>query len=317
MDNEKMSPQGDMGAAAVKGTKKANVISLVTRFFIALLAVSLIMLGFTYVKNNFLDSDITWSLSEKGELTIKGEGAIEALDPLSPSEWLDLESGKKVKSVVISKGITSIGDYAFYKCQYIESVIIADTVTEIGDFAFQGCTKLKKVVVPEKVTAIGEGAFYGCAELGAITLPKGLCRIGYDAFYGTACYKSDSVWSGGAMYIDGHLVCADKEFEGVLDIKEGTLSVADCAFSGCGAVSEVNMPDSVKSVGAYAFQNCDGLESVRLSDSLSLLPEGLFHGCKRLTTVSYGGSGKADAGFRKGGSDFSVVGKDGKVREGF
>lgn len=300
-----------------KSGTRGNLADLAIRFCLAIFIVSLLMAGFIYVKNNFLDDGISWTLSDTGVLTISGEGPIEELDPLSPEEWLDLQSGKKVKSVIISKGITAIGDYAFYKCQYIETVVIADTVTEIGDFAFQGCTKLKKIVVPEKVTAIGEGAFYGCAELGAVTLPKGLSSVGYDAFYGTACYKSDSSWSDGAMYIDGHLVSGDSTAEGVLYINDGTLTVADGAFSGCYSITEVNMPDSVKSVGAFAFQNCDALLKVKLSDSLALLPKGLFHGCGALTTVTYGGSGSADPEFRTDGSDFSVVDKDGKVREGY
>ncbi len=61
--------------------------------------------------------------------------------------------------------VVAIGDRAFADSR-IKSVIISESVTSIGWFAFDGCVKLKSITVPSSVVSIGYGAF-GTAELGA------------------------------------------------------------------------------------------------------------------------------------------------------
>ena len=41
-------------------------------------------------------------------------------------------------------------------------VVISDGVTSIGDRAFSECTRLTSVIIPEGVTSIGIAPFYGC-----------------------------------------------------------------------------------------------------------------------------------------------------------
>ena len=50
-----------------------------------------------------------------------------------------------IKTVVLSNGVTSIGDYAFFNCSKITSITIPESVTSIGDCAFYGCSGLKMV----------------------------------------------------------------------------------------------------------------------------------------------------------------------------
>ncbi len=64
-------------------------------------------------------------------------------------------------SVMIPKGVTSIGNRAF-GCSSLTSVTIPEGVTSIGDSAFEGCSSLTSVTIPEGVTSIGDSAFYGC-----------------------------------------------------------------------------------------------------------------------------------------------------------
>lgn len=62
------------------------------------------------------------------------------------------------KTTVIPNGVTSIGNYAFYKYG-ITSVAIPNSVTSIGDYAFFDCN-LTSVTIPSSVTYIGERGFY-------------------------------------------------------------------------------------------------------------------------------------------------------------
>ena len=43
------------------------------------------------------------------------------------------------------KGITSIGDWAFYSCSSLNSIEIPNSVTSIGNYAFYGCKSLTDV----------------------------------------------------------------------------------------------------------------------------------------------------------------------------
>ena len=69
------------------------------------------------------------------------------------------------KNTVIPNSVTSIGEYAFYKCSGLTSVTIGNSVTSIGKSAFYNCTGLTSVTIPTSVTSIGDYAFYNCDGL--------------------------------------------------------------------------------------------------------------------------------------------------------
>ena len=87
-----------------------------------------------------------------------------------------------IKKVVISDGITSIGDYAFWECKNLQSIVIPDSVTEIGEFAFHQCESLKSIVLPNSLTKISYGLFNECRNLQSIELPNSIKEIGPVAF---------------------------------------------------------------------------------------------------------------------------------------
>lgn len=72
-------------------------------------------------------------------------------------------------TVVISEGVTSIGNGAFYYCEGLTSIIIPESVTSIGSNAFQICTSLTDITIPNNLSSIGSNVFYGCKNLTSIT----------------------------------------------------------------------------------------------------------------------------------------------------
>jgi hypothetical protein len=77
--------------------------------------------------------------------------------------------------------VTRIEDYAFEK-SLINSIILSKTINNIGEFAFIFCNELESIIIPESVTAIGRFAFYGCTKLKSIIFEGSYPSIGIEAF---------------------------------------------------------------------------------------------------------------------------------------
>lgn len=103
--------------------------------------------------------------------------------------------GKEDNSFEIPNSVTSIGDYAFARCDSLTSVVIPDSVTSIGDDAFASCDSLTSMVIPDSVTSIGDRAFYNCKNLISVVIGNSVNSIGDGAF--EACYRLTDVYSTG------------------------------------------------------------------------------------------------------------------------
>ena len=76
-----------------------------------------------------------------------------------------------LSSITLPKGVTSIGNDAFYACTNLTSIIIPAGVTSIAASTFSNCTSLTSVILPAGLTSIGEDAFVLCTNLTSITIP--------------------------------------------------------------------------------------------------------------------------------------------------
>ena len=87
-----------------------------------------------------------------------------------------------ITGYTIGDSVTTIGNYAFFRCGSLTSVTIPDSVTTIGDAAFDGCSSLTSVTIPDSVTTIGRIAFCACHSLTSVTIPDSVTTIGSWAF---------------------------------------------------------------------------------------------------------------------------------------
>jgi len=69
-------------------------------------------------------------------------------------------AGKAEASYSIPDNVTSIGEYAFYRCNSLSNILIPGSVTNIGDRAFMDCFGLISITISNNVTSIGDWAFY-------------------------------------------------------------------------------------------------------------------------------------------------------------
>ena len=126
-------------------------------------------------------TNLTWTLdASTGVLKISGSGNMKNYTSDSPAPWYSY--GSFIITVVMSDGLTSIGNYAFSNCTSLTSIDIPEGVTSIGDGAFRYCTSLTSISIPDSVTNIGEYAFFYCTSLTSVSIGKGVTSIGNYAF---------------------------------------------------------------------------------------------------------------------------------------
>ena len=188
--------------------------------------------------------NLAWSYNKtKAILTISGMGEMEdyfyTYSDLPPAPWFPYQ--EEIQAVVIEDGVTSIGNYAFYDC-----------------------SALTQVTIPNSVTSIGYEAFSGCNGLATITIPNSVISIRSSAFYGTALYDNAGNWTNNVLYIDNCLIEAKTKLSGSYEIAVDTRVIAGEAFYGCSKLTQITIPNSVKSIGNYTFIDCDALIAIHV-----------------------------------------------------
>ena len=73
---------------------------------------------------------------------------------------LPIENG----NCIIPEGVTTIGDFCFYKCSSLTNIELPSSLISIGDCAFSE-TKFSTITIPEGVTSIGNNCFNGCKSI--------------------------------------------------------------------------------------------------------------------------------------------------------
>lgn len=177
-------------------------------------------------------SNLTWEL-KNGMLTISGTGSME--DSTTYAPWHSYRSS--IQAVIISDGVTSIKNTAFYDCSNLVSVTIPNSVESIGVWAFAQSSSLTAIAIPNSVTSIGYMAFDGCANLVSVTIPDSLASIANGTFYGCSSLAS-------------------------IIIPKSVTSIDGFAFTLCSSLTSITIPGSVESIGDCAFEGCSGLVEI-------------------------------------------------------
>ena len=129
---------------------------------------------------------------------------------------------------VISEGVTSIGENAFWCCTGLTNLTIPASVTSIGDEAFPYCGNLSGIWVNAKNTSYCSdkyGILYNKEKTTLIQAPAG-AELGYNT------------------------------------IPLSVMRIKKLAFSGCTGLKSIIIPESVTYIGTFAFHNCANLTSV-------------------------------------------------------
>ena len=216
--------------------------------------------------------NIVWTLYSSGFLDIVGTGTMYNYS-YAGAPWQGYST--PVKMAVISEGITSVGDEAFYLCD-LENVKIPDSVTSIGARAFAD-TYLEYIKIPRNVSIIGEWPFALCRRLTYIEVDLE-----------NAYFSNDQK---GALFNKekNELVCFPGGVAGAYAIPESVTTIGDNAFYHCFDLSGVEIPLGVTSVGSSAFE-CTSLKSITIPSSVASIGGWAFSGCYELSEMFFTGN---------------------------
>ena len=244
-------------------------------------------------------TDLTWVLDDEGTLTISGTGAMTNWSSYRNMPWYSYRLS--INTVVISDGVTTIGQYAFYSCTGLKTMTIPNSVTSISASAFEGCSGLTSITIPNSVSSIGKSAFSGCTWLTTVTISDGVRSIGASAFYGckflTTATIPNSVTSIGASAFGG---CSALESITIPFVGESRKTLSDLyqyplgyifgtsSYTGSNAVTQSYIGSSTSSLTSTKYYIPTSLKSVNITDGEVLY--GSFYNCSGLTTVTLGDS---------------------------
>ena len=169
------------------------------------------------------------------------EGKIKTIEAGAFSK-VEIESGiNPLQSIVLPKGITTIGDDAFSYNTSLTSIKIPNTVTSIGKRAFQECTNLTSVEIPDTVTYIGDYCFSGCNRLQKIKLSKKIQTINQRLLQGCSSLTE-------------------------IEIPEGVESIGYAAFRSCDKLTTITLPASLTSFNGTALAGLSRLTEVKVAN---------------------------------------------------
>ena len=131
-------------------------------------------------------------------LSIFGEGSMNGYSSSmvtgSNAPWTLISN---ISNLVIKEGVTSIGNYAFYKTS-VRNAYLPQGLTSIGTKAF-GVSNVVTLEMPASLQSVGGNAFENCGSLKSITFTGNAPQFGSGCFSGTTLTvyypENDATWT--------------------------------------------------------------------------------------------------------------------------
>ena len=203
-----------------------------------------------------------------GNVTIIGSAAFDENDMITevvmPANLREIQGSAfqgcdNLKKVTMNDKLTKIGQMSFRNCTKLESVVIPESVNFIGSAAFQYCNSLKSVKIPQKVTTIEYGAFSGCSSLTEITVSESNEK--YEARDGVLFDTYESML---VSYPAGR---KDASYA----VPEGTCAVERQAFWEATNLTEITLPDTLRTLNIRSFAHCKMISEIHIPASVTNL----------------------------------------------
>ena len=218
-----------------------------------------------------LSTGQNWAFYSDGSLHIFGSGAL--------PEWTEEQllaneipwMRNSVSSIVVQKGITSIGAYSFAGLSKLTTVSLPSTVTSIGESAFDGCKALETVNLPTMLNIIHKNAFRDCASVKQFDIPHYTVFIDGNVFAGCSSLENITIApNNNAFRVQNGCL---------IETSSATLKTAF-------GTAQIPMDGSVTTIGEAAFEGNQTLQSLHIPASIQKVGEGAFYGCTGITSIT-------------------------------
>ena len=185
---------------------------------------------------------------------------------------------------------TSIGYYAFERCDSLTSVVIGGSVTTIDGYAFVRCKNLTNITLSDNITSIDTShPYYECPNLtynikeelkylGSINNPY-LYLAGTTSTTITNCTIDEN-----CRFIHAYTFRDCGNLTNMV-IPDSVTTIGAGIFSNCSNLIRVVIPDDITLINSYMFNDCSSLTSIKIPDSVTIIRDAAFFGCSSLTSV--------------------------------
>ena len=179
----------------------------------------------------------------------------------------------------------------------VKEIVITPGVTKIGEHAFSDATNIEKLTVPCDIpvnTASNTNAFEGMTGLKYITITPG--TTGTMINWGENSYYKRSPWYGNRNNLEMHVT-----------VQNGVQNISSHAFYECSNIDDINLPGSIASVGERAFYGCSALDDIYFYNPDCVIYDSAFTLRELIKIHGYDNS-TAQAYANKYNRDFILIG---------
>lgn len=211
------------------------------------------------------------------EVTIKDKVAYNRADYAVTSIGENIfYNNQTIEKVTLPNSIERIGNAAFQYCYSLKEVNMPSTLVGIGNQAFYDCNNLtSKITLPSTIRSIGSECFWNCSSIPELTLPEGLLEMGSYAFYN--CFSVKSVTIPSTLKRLEHMTFGECHSLAEVKFANKGLEYIDCYSLAYTALTDVVIPEGVKTIEYRAFQGTSTLESIDLPSTITNLGDNLFY----------------------------------------
>ena len=201
--------------------------------------------------------------------TVKHEGVVYKITSIDPKAFC---GATKLTGIVLPSGITTIGDFAFEGCTSLSKVVFPGNVVKMGQGVFFKCDKIKDVTIGSDWKSIDLAMFRWSDSLSTLAIPAKVERIAnmkklkHLESISIDVNNSRFVSVGGVLYNRDTttLYGVPRAFAGKLKVPEGTVTVTRGALIDCPAITQIDLPSTLKSMSFRETSRMAGLETIVL-----------------------------------------------------